>query len=453
MQYAAFCAILPAMSHAKTNPSAPNARARKLSPSRAHKPSASRAHKPSASAVKARACKPSPSTATPRTQKANGTRKDVGARKPSARRPDTPSFGDLYELSGGLAAVWRRKGCTEREMREFLDDDPFVLCDVVPALHALGFTEEDVVRHVPHDGPLAALALGFARFLSNPYGRGRATLALPPWVVLAFLRRAVTRRIAALRNRSARGVHYEAEKVRRRAMAAERRRIARRTTTSPCPSKEALLEAWRHVRDSKEALVRFGSMMQDLECYVDNSLRFDRAGRIVGRNAGVKGWLAENAPEIAAHYTSAIRYKAAAKKLRQIVGLADPTPVAEVLGTKGGDAAQGQDSGDGELCNHGAEKLHGRDMASLGNAGERGVGTDEDGAEDSPPVEVVRARAVYLEVMEGVPDVAARVMARIDALCDPDRTDEAATLRSWREKYETAITVRRKNSWWRRLTA
>ena len=51
----------------------------------------------------------------------------------------------------------------------------------------------------------------------------------------------------------------------------------------------------------------------------------------------------------------------------------------------------------------------------------------------------------------GVPDVAARVMARIDALCDPDRTDEAATLRSWREKYERAITVRRKASWWERL--
>ena len=72
---------------------------------------------------------------------------------------------------------------------------------------------------------------------------------------------------------------------------------------------------------------------------------------------------------------------------------------------------------------------------------------------ETPPVEVVRARAIYLEAMEGIPDVAARVMARIDALCDPERTDDAATLRSWREKYCNAITVRRKNSWWRRLTA
>jgi len=71
--------------------------------------------------------------------------------------------------------------------------------------------------------------------------------------------------------------------------------------------------------------------MQDLECYVDNSLRMDRSGRIVGRNAGVKGWLRENLPELAEHYSSVMRYKAAAKKLRQIVGLADPTPVAAVL--------------------------------------------------------------------------------------------------------------------------
>ena len=431
---------------------------------------------PDSSATKARARKPSPSIAPPRSRKGGG-----GVRKSRARRPTVPSFGDLCELSGGLAAVWRRKGCTKREMREFLDDDPFVLGNVIPALHALGFTEEDIVRYVPHDGPLAALALGFARFLSNPYGRGRgkATFMLPPWVVLAFFRRAVTRRIATMKNKSARNIHYEAEKIRRREMAAERRRIARRTTTSPCPSKEALLEAWQHVRDSKESLVRFGSMMQDLECYVDNSLRFDRAGRIVGRNAGVKGWLAENVPEMAVHYTSVIRYKAAAKKLRQIVGLADPTPVAEVLGPKGEDTAQDKEGKDGNLCNYGAEKSCGdarewcvkADATSristkvdetngsgtkIDGTGGNGASVDETGgndAEDSPPVEVVRARAVYLEVMDGVPDVAAQVMARIDALCDPNRMDEAATLRSWREKYTTAITVRRKDSWWRRLTA
>jgi len=327
-------------------------------------------------------------------------------------------------------------------MWEFVDDDPFILFEVVPALHALGFTEEDVIRHVPHDGILARMVLGFSRFMtaSGVKGTGSGVLALPPWIVASFMRRALTRRIATLKNKDARPMHYEAEKVRRHEMAQERRRISRRTTTSPCPSKESIMEAWKHVRDSKESLVRFGSMLQDLECYVDNSLRFDTAGRIVGRNAGVKGWLRENLPELAEHYTSVIRYKAAAKKLRQIVGLADPTPVSAVLAGDEGHV-------DTKICNHGAEKFNGGKQKPQSEA-EKVIAVDE-----SPAVEVVRARAVYLEAMDGVPDVAARIIARIDALCDPERTDEAATLRSWREKYACAITVRRKNAWWRRLIA
>ena len=296
--------------------------------------------------------KKSPSTPYPpvRRKKASGTARKATSRRRPRGIPGT--FGDLCEISEGLAVVWRRRGCTEREMWAFAEDDPSILCDVVPALHALGFGEEDVIRHVPHDGILASLLLGFSRLMTaresaltgRSYG-GSAILALPPLVALAFLHRALSRRIAALRNKAARPMHYEAEKARRRAMAEERRRVRRRETTSPCPAREALLEAWRHVRDSKESLVRFGSMMQDLECYVDNSLRMDEYGRIVGRNAGIKGWLRENLPELAKHYSMVMRYKAAAKKLRQVVGLADPMPVAAVLAGKtdgqGGDARKG----------------------------------------------------------------------------------------------------------------
>ena len=360
------------------------------------------------------------------------SRSSVKRRRPSAKAQRQPSFGDLCEATDGLAAEWRRWGCTDAEIDSFKDDSPFILFNVVPFLHGLGFSEKDVLRHVPHDGELAAALFMFLRLFGNRtlnMAQIAKAASVPAWMAVAFLRRATSRRIAAMQNKASRGLHYEAEKAKRRALAAERRRISRRSTTNPCPSKEEVLEAWRHVRDSKEALVRFGSMMQDLECYVDNSLRFNEAGHIVGRNAGVKGWLRDNLPELYAHYSMVIRYKAAAKKLRQIVGLADPTPVAAVL-VDGKDGGKGENKGD--ACNYGAEKL-------------------SPGDGDAPAVEVVRARAVYLEAMEGVPDVAARVMARIDALCDPDRTDEAATLRSWREKYERAITVRRKESWWERL--
>lgn len=305
----------------------------------------------------------------------------------------------------------KRNNCTKRELLTFAAEDPFILRNVIPMLHAMGFTEDDTIRHVPRDGLLAWMILWFSHFMTarGVYDRGSGMLALPQWLLIAYLRKTFTRHIATLKNKAARPLHYEAEKARRQEMAAQRRRVTRRSTVSPCPIKEDLLEAWRHVRDSKESLIRFGSMVQDLECYVDNTLRFDSSGRISGRNSGVKGWLRKNLPELAEHYTSVMRYKAAAKKLRQVVGLVDPTPVTAVFGE-----------------------------ISMGEV---------------PSVEVVRARAVYLEVVDGVPDVAARIMARIDALCDPERMDEAATLRSWREKYFHEITVRRKSMWWRRMVS
>ena len=58
----------------------------------------------------------------------------------SSRAAKPPSFGDLCEISGGRAVAWRRNGCTMREMREFAGDEPFMLSDVIPALHGLGFT-------------------------------------------------------------------------------------------------------------------------------------------------------------------------------------------------------------------------------------------------------------------------------------------------------------------------
>lgn len=362
------------------------------------------------------------------------------------------SFGDLCEISEGLAVVWRRKGCTEREMWAFANDDPAILCDVVPALHELGFSEKDVLENVPHNSVRAFLLSCLSRFLTarSVAGRGSGALAVPPLIAMSFVRRMLSRCVAALQNKAARPAHYEAEKSRRQALARERRRIHRRTTANPCPTKAELLEAWTHVRDSKESLVRFGSMLQDLECYVDNSLRMDEAGRIIGRNAGIKGWLHENLPELAAHYSSVMRYKSAAKKLRQIVGLTDPTPIAAVLandakmlgvehGSRDCDTADGRRCMENGRCNCGGNDI------SYNYGAEKFDG--------EPSVEVVRARAIYLEAMEGVPDVAARVMARIDALCDPEQKDEAAMLRSWREKYEREITVRRKRFWWHRLTA
>jgi hypothetical protein len=151
---------------------------------------------------------------------------------------------------------------------------------------------------------------------------------------------------------------------------------------------------------------------------VDNSLLRDEDGAIVGRRGGVKAWLQENIPALYVRYTTVMRYKAMAKKLRQVVGLADPVPAEAVLAPQAEAVS--------------AEKLD-RPKART----------------EVPDLAVVRARAVWLEVVAGVRGSPTALMERLDALTDPERVEDTNMLAGWRAKYENEITVRMKSRWWR----
>jgi len=125
--------------------------------------------------------------------------------------------------------------------------------------------------------------------------------------------------------------YYARETERRRSLAAERRKVNRRYTTAPAPTPEGLLAAWEARKESREAMIRLGGMLHDLECYVDNCLRFDESGAVVGRNGGIRGWIRENLPELAPKYKTLMRYKAMAIRLRQATDTRDPTPTSELL--------------------------------------------------------------------------------------------------------------------------
>ena len=239
------------------------------------------------------------------------------------------------------------------------------------------------------------------------------------WAYFKLRHRLCSRRVARLKAAERRPRYYASENERRRALAAERRKVRARATTNACPTREAILEAWNRRRDSHEAAIRFGSLLEDLECYLDNSLRRDEYGVIVGRNPGIKGWLGDNLPEILDKYTTAMRYKAAAKKLKQVAELADPTPVDVVL--------------------------------SRGEAERKEDGKRDYGADETPGLVVVRARAIWSEVVSGIGPSATALMRRLDALTDPERVEDANMLAAWREKYANKITVRTKKRWWRRL--
>ena len=355
-------------------------------------------------------------------------------RNRAARRAERARrFGDLCEASEGLAVAWRRHGFPTGEMLDWAGGDHFTL-----------------------------------------------------WAMAPFLRRRATEEVNALRRRLTRPLYYERENERRRALAAERRRIRRRRTENPCPTREDILDAWTHAREGREAMLRFGSLLEDLECYVDHELRLT-GGRIVGRAPGIKGWLRENIPALALRYTTVMRYKAAAKKLRQIVELPDPIPVAAVL--DGADMLDGtgkwmeerrrdygaeksQDNVRGvsesrerletrttvngtekQKRDYDAEKLQcGESMdGNMDMDRTREAGNARGKREEEREMAILRARGVYLEAMAGVPDVVTRVLERIDALLDPRRVEVANMLASWRARYARAVTGRTTARWRDRL--
>jgi hypothetical protein len=125
--------------------------------------------------------------------------------------------------------------------------------------------------------------------------------------------------------------YYAREVERRRSLAIERRKIHRRRTTAPMPTPEMLLKAWNERKTSRTAMILLGGIMHDLECYVDNCLKFDERGNAIGRNGGIRGWLKENVPELFPKYKTLMRYKALAMRIRQATNTKDPKPTAKLL--------------------------------------------------------------------------------------------------------------------------
>ncbi len=133
--------------------------------------------------------------------------------------------------------------------------------------------------------------------------------------------------VRKLRRRS-----YAENEVRcRRLLRVQRRKVKPRRTLSNMPTVEEIKEAWEKRKTSKSAMIHLGGMIHDLECYVDNYLRIDDDGNIIGRNHGIKGWLQENIPELFPKYKTLMRYKAMAIHLRQATETKDPMPTEVLL--------------------------------------------------------------------------------------------------------------------------
>ena len=398
-------------------------------------------------------------------------RREASRRRRAAER--RRAFGDLCEMTEGLAAFAERNGVTLEEARRRL-------------------------RRIRPFHPSLAL----------PY-----MLLTDAWTGLAAMRRLLTRRIDRAKHEAVRPAYYAQERARRQALAAERRKVRMRHTLSPCPTRLEILDAWTKVKDSPEALLRFGSLMEDLECYVDNSLRRTEDDVIIGRSPGIKGWLQLESPALYLKYKTVMAYKAAAKRMRQVLDIRDPLPLAAALPGEGSttdhgaDEIKGRENGEQgtaaakamavESGNGGRETAAAKAMAVESGNGERRMGNGERGKmsgegdvaqdgrkamdeagkteEDARKVmdgqagtggnarmamgeadglEALRARAVCAEVLAGIGGghgMTTALLRRLGALTDPERVEDANMLADWREKYRRKITVRTKSAWGRRL--
>jgi len=220
-----------------------------------------------------------------------------------------------------------------------------------------------------HTEPLAPDEEDYLR--SHPLVLLQLALGVTDLRGLRCLRRGLTLRANALQRKAYRSRYYAGDNARRRMLAAERRKIRRRTTLSPCPTPDEFRAAFARAKESAEAKIRFGGMVHDLACYVDSCLRYDENGNIVGRNGGIRAWIAENAPELSPRYKTIMRHKALAMRVRQLTGLEDPQPTSVLLDEP---ADEWNENSDGE-----SEKPFGTSAKGLGGEAGKPSGTGENG--------------------------------------------------------------------------
>jgi len=209
-----------------------------------------------------------------------------------------PAFGYSLPMPYGYAPTSRYRWRAARDPEAF-HFGPFSprTEDRYCGMLAFGLLEAAVIYWPVTLGLLAlsGLALGLGRLLSRAEARGRA------------------RALAA-------------DARRRRAL--RRRRAA---SVFPPPAPEALLAAWKRSRDSLPERILLGSLVADLEPAVDASYLRDAGGTIVGRAPGIRGWLAEHAPELLPHYKALMSYKRLAERFRLACGLDEPGTAEELL--------------------------------------------------------------------------------------------------------------------------
>ena len=196
----------------------------------------------------------------------------------------------------------------------------------------MGFDSDEYRQRFWREAYKTGHIIGPKPYGINEYAAGKGSIAAYFALMgISFFfwiaKREIDRHIHHLRRPS----YYETERAKRLAFSEERRKLRKRYTVNDKPSMDAIRDALAHAHESVENMVRLGSLMEDLECYVDNSPYFRPDGSFGGRRGGIRRYLQGEDPELYARYKTLMKYKSLSKKFRQAVGVGDPMSAAHVL--------------------------------------------------------------------------------------------------------------------------
>ena len=127
----------------------------------------------------------------------------------------------------------------------------------------------------------------------------------------------------------------------RRIAWSEHHKSPSRTSVTPPPSLDELRTAYQRRNDSCEAMIRLGSMLEDIEAAHGVGYKFEKfddSGTADGYfidydtpwQTGIRGFL-KDAPDLLTAYKTLMRYKKLSANFRNAIGLHDPNPASLVF--------------------------------------------------------------------------------------------------------------------------
>ena len=114
-----------------------------------------------------------------------------------------------------------------------------------------------------------------------------------------------------------------------------------RTSSNPPPTLDELREAYRRRGESCEAMIRLGSMLEDVEAVYCVGYKFESYVNAEMKDeyfidydapwqTGIRGFL-KDAPDLLAKYKTLMRYKKLSADFREVIELYDPNPASLVF--------------------------------------------------------------------------------------------------------------------------